>query len=151
MAESFSDIMSDYENKSIEELGSSLLARQQQIQKDRAKEAKKSRRVGQALALLGVGQKIFKNAYDKRMAELDKRELFLLSDNAFKIDFADNIETSLSLDVPPYSTQILIYPSTNPLNKLLVPNLNIFLQQKYQLESPLLPLVLEEYEHIHLQ
>lgn len=81
MAESFSDIMSDYENKSIEELGSSLLARQQQIQKDRAKEAKKSRRVGQALALLGVGQKIFKNAYDKRMAELDKRELFLLSDN----------------------------------------------------------------------
>ena len=81
MAESFSDIMSDYENKSIEELGSSLLARQQQIQEKRAKEAKKSRKVGQALALLGVGQKIFKNAYDKRMAELDKRELFLLSDN----------------------------------------------------------------------
>lgn len=81
MAESFSDIMSNYENKSIEELGSSLLARQQQIQEERAKEAKKSRKVGQALALLGVGQKIFKNAYSKRMQELDKEELFLLSDN----------------------------------------------------------------------
>ena len=81
MAESFSDIMSNYENKSIEELGSSLLARQQQIQEERAKEAKKSRKVGQALALLGVGQKIFKNALNKRMAEADKKELFLLSDN----------------------------------------------------------------------
>jgi len=81
MAESFSDIMSNYENKSIEELGSSLLSRQQQIQEERAKEAKKSRKVGQALALLGVGQKIFKNALNKRMAEADKKELFLLSDN----------------------------------------------------------------------
>jgi len=81
MADSFSDIMSNYENKSLEELGSSLLSRQQQINEDNAKEAKKSQRIGQALALIGVGQKVFKNAYNKRAAELDKQELFLLSNN----------------------------------------------------------------------
>ena len=81
MADSFSDIMGDYENKSLEELGSSLLSRQQQINQDNAKEAKKSQRVAQALALIGVGQKVFKNAYNKRADELDKQELFLLSNN----------------------------------------------------------------------
>tara|TARA_R110000868_G_scaffold218376_1_gene468617 strand:+ start:4937 stop:6664 length:1728 start_codon:yes stop_codon:yes gene_type:complete len=81
MADSFSDIMGDYENKSLEELGSSLLSRQAQINEDNAKEAKKSQRVGQALALIGVGQKVFKNAYNKRADELDKQELFLLSNN----------------------------------------------------------------------
>jgi hypothetical protein len=81
MADSFSDMLSNYEDKSLEELGSSLLSRQQQINEEKAKEAKKSKKIGQALALVGVGQKLFKNAYSKRIKELDKQEMFLLSNN----------------------------------------------------------------------
>lgn len=81
MADSFSDMLSNYEDKSLEELGSSLLSRQQQINEENAKEAKKSKKIGQALALVGVGQKLFKNAYSKRIKELDKQEMFLLSNN----------------------------------------------------------------------
>ena len=79
MAEDLNDIFTSYEDKSIEELGSSLLSRQAAINEKRAKEAKKSKKIGQALAAIGVGQKLFKNAYDRRMKELDKHELFLLS------------------------------------------------------------------------
>ena len=81
MADSFNDMLSNYEDKSLEELGSSLLSRQKQISEKNAKEAKKSKKVGQALALVGVGQKLFKNAYSKRIKELDKQEMFLLSNN----------------------------------------------------------------------
>ena len=79
MAEDLNDIFTSYGDKSLEELGSSLLSRQAEINKKRAKEAKKSKKIGQALAAIGVGQKLFKNAYNKRMKELDKHELFLLS------------------------------------------------------------------------
>jgi len=81
MAEDLNNIFQDFENKSVEELGSSLLSRQAEINKKQAKEAKKAKRIGQTLALIGVGQKIFKNAYNKRMKELDKHEMFLLSNN----------------------------------------------------------------------
>lgn len=81
MAEDLNNLFENFENKSLEELGSSLLSRQAEINKAQAKEARKSRRIGQALAVMGVGQKIFKNAYDKRIKELDKQELFLLSNN----------------------------------------------------------------------
>ena len=69
MAENLNDIFENFGNQSLEELGSSLLSRQEAINKEQAKEAKKSRRIGQALAILGVGQKIFKNAYNKRAKE----------------------------------------------------------------------------------
>lgn len=81
MAEDLNNIFQDFENKSVEELGSSLLSRQAEINKKQAKEAKKAKRIGQTLALIGVGQKIFKNSYNKRMKELDKHEMFLLSNN----------------------------------------------------------------------
>ena len=81
MAEDLNNIFQNFENKSIEELGSSLLSRQAEINKKQAKEAKKAKRIGQTLALIGVGQKIFKNAYNKRIKELDKHEMFLLSNN----------------------------------------------------------------------
>jgi len=79
MADSFSDIMSNYDSKSMEELGSSLLQKQSDDRAANNKRNKKSQRVGQALAVLGVGQKIFKNAYDKRKDELDKKGLFMMS------------------------------------------------------------------------
>ena len=81
MADDLNNLFENFEDKSIEELGSSLLGRQAAINKKQAKEAKKAKRIGQTLALIGVGQKIFKNSYNKRMQELDKHEMFLLSNN----------------------------------------------------------------------
>lgn len=81
MAENLNDIFENFGNQSLEELGSSLLSRQDAINKERAKEAKKSRRMGQALAILGVGQKIFKNAYNKRAKELDDLKVFEIANN----------------------------------------------------------------------
>jgi len=79
MADNLSDILGNYENQSIEELGNSLLQRQSDQREAQRKSDKKSAKIGQALAVLGVGQKIFKNAYGKRKDELDARESFLLS------------------------------------------------------------------------
>jgi len=76
MAESFSDIMSNYKNMSIEELGGSLLQRQSDQAAAAAKRAKKQDRVQQALALMLTGQAIFKGAYNKRSKELDDRMAF---------------------------------------------------------------------------
>lgn len=81
MAEDFSDIFANYGDKSIEELGSSLLSRQAEINQKRAKEAKKSKRIGQALAVIGVGQQLFKNAYNKREKEIEETKIFELSNN----------------------------------------------------------------------
>ena len=81
MAENFSDIFEGYEDKSIEELGSSLLSRQAEINQKRAKQAKKSRRIQQSLALIGVGQQLFKNAYNKREKEIEDYKIFQLSNN----------------------------------------------------------------------
>ena len=81
MAEDLNNLFQDFGDKSLEELGSSLLSRQAQINKRNQKKAEKSARIGQALAIMGVGQKIFKNSYDKRMKELDEKETFLLANN----------------------------------------------------------------------
>ena len=67
MAENFSDMFEGCEDKSIEELGSSLLSRQAEI--NQQQQAKKSRRIQQFLALIGVGQQLFKNVYNKREIE----------------------------------------------------------------------------------
>ena len=82
MTEDFNDIFENFGDKSLEELGSSLLSRQDAINKKRAKEAKKSKRIGQALAILGVGQKIFKNAYNQRAKEIDDEKIFEIADNS---------------------------------------------------------------------
>lgn len=79
MADNLSDILGNYENQSIEELGNSLLQRQSDQREAQRKSDRKSAKVGKALALLGVGQKIFKTAYGKRKDELDAKESFLLS------------------------------------------------------------------------
>lgn len=81
MADNFNDIFENYEDKSLGELGSSLLSRQASINEERAKQAKKSRRMGQTLALIGVGQRLFKNAYNKRAKEIDDLRIFEYSNN----------------------------------------------------------------------
>jgi hypothetical protein len=81
MAEDLNNLFENFQDKSLEELGSSLLSRQAEINKQQAKEARKSRRFGQALAVLGVGQQIFKNAYKKREKEIEDLKIFELSNN----------------------------------------------------------------------
>tara|TARA_B100001939_G_C16945737_1_gene620239 strand:- start:2168 stop:3745 length:1578 start_codon:yes stop_codon:yes gene_type:complete len=70
MATNFSDIMSNYQDMSVEELGTSLLARQEQQRAEVAKAAKKNRKVEQALGVLLAGQAVFKTAFNRRQEEL---------------------------------------------------------------------------------
>ena len=78
---SMENLISNYGDMSIEELGSSLLQRQSDIAAQRAKEAKKNRRFQQAIGLLTAGQAIFKNATQKRLKELDDLQAFNMQDN----------------------------------------------------------------------
>lgn len=78
---SMENLISNYGEMSIEELGSSLLQRQSDIAEQRAKEAKKNRRFQQAIGLLTAGQAIFKNATQKRLKELDELQSFNMQDN----------------------------------------------------------------------
>ena len=78
---SMENLISNYGDMSIEELGSSLLQRQSDIAAERAKEAKKNRRFQQAIGLLTAGQAIFKNAVQKRLKEADDELAFNLQDN----------------------------------------------------------------------
>ena len=71
----------DLNNISLEDLGSSLLSRQQKINEENQRRAKKQQRVTNALAVLGVGQKIFKNALNNRLKEIDNLQLFELQNN----------------------------------------------------------------------
>ena len=91
MAENLNNLFQNFEDKSLEELGSSLLSRQAEINKKNQKKAEKSARIGQALAIMGVGQKIFKNSYDKRMKELDEKETFLLANNKTQATDINNV------------------------------------------------------------
>jgi len=78
---SMENLINNYGDMSIEELGSSLLQRQSDIAEQRAKEAKKNRRFQQAIGLLTAGQAIFKNATQKRLKELDELQSFNMQDN----------------------------------------------------------------------
>ena len=91
MAEDLNNLFQDFEDKSLEELGSSLLSRQSEINKKNQKQAKKSEKIGRALTLMGVGQSIFKNAYDKRIKELNEKETFLLANNKSQAADINNV------------------------------------------------------------
>ena len=75
------DLNFDLNNISLEDLGSSLLSRQAKINKERQKTARKQQKIAGALAVLGAGQKIFKNALDNRLKEVDNLQLFELQNN----------------------------------------------------------------------
>lgn len=70
MATNFSDIVSDYDEMSFEELGTSLLARQEEQRKRAAKSSKKNQRVQQALGVLLATQGLFKSQLGKRLKEV---------------------------------------------------------------------------------
>ena len=65
------DIFGNMSNMSIDELGSSLLQRKAEQEREAAKKAKKNERIQQGLALLLMGQGIMKTQYKKRMKELE--------------------------------------------------------------------------------
>ena len=75
------DLNFDLNNISLEDLGSSLLARQAKINKQRQKTARRQQKIAGALAVLGAGQKIFRNALDNRLKEIDNLQLFELQNN----------------------------------------------------------------------
>ena len=91
MAEDLNNLFQNFENKSLEELGSSLLARKADINRQNQKQAKKSRRIGQALALMGAGQSIFKNALDKRLNELDEKGTLILGNQKNQAATINNV------------------------------------------------------------
>jgi len=66
----YSDIVNKYKDMSVEDLGTSLLQRQSDIQKQQAKRDRKDRRIQQGLAVLLAGQGLFKNAFKRRQQEL---------------------------------------------------------------------------------
>ena len=70
MATNFSDIVSDYDEMSFEELGTSLLERKESQRKQAAKTFKKSRKVQQALGVLLATQGLFKSQLGKRLQEV---------------------------------------------------------------------------------
>ena len=66
MVQKFSEIMDNYNDMSVAELGTSLLTRKEEQVRRQEKKDKKSERVQQALGLLLAGQGIFKSAYKRR-------------------------------------------------------------------------------------
>jgi len=144
MAENLNDIFENFGSQSLEELGSSLLSRQAEINRQQQKEAKKSRRIGQALALMGVGQKIFKNAYNKRAKELEDLKIFEIANNneqAKRINgmsnlvsvIPDNFEADKSLDER--VTAFMNSSNADLLEQKLGPTINTMLDNMSMFEG----------------
>ena len=63
------NLMANWDTMSMEELGSSLLARKGEMAARAAKQRKKDDRIAMAMGVLMAGQTIFKNAVDNRIEE----------------------------------------------------------------------------------
>ena len=63
------NLMANWDTMSMEQLGSSLLARKGEMAARAAKQRKKDDRVAMAMGVLMAGQTIFKNAVDNRIEE----------------------------------------------------------------------------------
>tara|TARA_R100001460_G_scaffold6145_3_gene16287 strand:+ start:2184 stop:5117 length:2934 start_codon:yes stop_codon:yes gene_type:complete len=109
MAESFSDIMKQYDDASISDVGNALLARKEQVQSEQRKRDKKDARTQQVLAVLLAGQGLFKNAFKRRQAELQNAQtLDLLNAESDALNIR-NISSVLSMVPEDFTKQ------TNPL------------------------------------
>ena len=91
MADTFSDVMKNYSNMSVSEVGSSLLQQKDTRERQAAKADKKSNRVQQALGLLLAGQSVFKGAYNKRAKELEDAYTFELANNKTQAQEINNV------------------------------------------------------------
>jgi len=84
MVQKFSEIMDNYNDMSVAELGTSLLTRKEEQVRRQQEENKKSEKVQQALGLLLAGQGIFKSAYKRRVKELDDLYKLNTQDNDYQ-------------------------------------------------------------------
>ena len=91
MADNFSDIMKNYKDMSVSEIGTSLLQQKETRDRQAAKASKKNQRVQQALGLLLAGQSIFKGAYKKREKELEDAYTFELANNKTQAQEINNV------------------------------------------------------------
>jgi hypothetical protein len=83
MAE-MSEIMDNYKDMSVSELGSSLLQRKEERAKEARRSSRKQQKIEQALGLLLAGQAVFKTAYKKREKELNDSLAFELTNNDYQ-------------------------------------------------------------------
>ena len=70
----YSDIVSNYKNMSVSELGGSLLQRKGEIAEKQRKRDRKDMRIQQALGVLLAGQGLMKNAFKRRQKELANQQ-----------------------------------------------------------------------------
>ena len=107
MADNLQNLVADMDNMSLEDLGGSLLARQSKINAEREKQARKSQKITNALALIGIGQALTKDAFKKRTAELDNIEAFSGKNNDYqaeqwriKANVINKLENQVDFDSP---------------------------------------------------
>jgi len=81
MADEIGNLVSNMDNMSLEDIGSSLLSRQARLNAEAAKEAKKQARIQNVLGLLGVGIAITKDAKKRRLAELEEKKVWERGDD----------------------------------------------------------------------
>ena len=86
MADNLGNIISNMDNMSIEELGSSLLTRQSKINAEREKEARKSQKIQNALALIGIGQALTKDAVKKRSEYINQTQTQEMANNQYQAE-----------------------------------------------------------------
>jgi len=86
MADDLGNIISNMDNMSIEELGSSLLTRQSKINAEREKEARKSQKIQNALALIGIGQALTKDAVKKRSEYINQTQTQEMANNPYQAE-----------------------------------------------------------------
>ena len=70
----YSDIISNYKNMSVSELGGSLLQRKGEIADKQRKQDRKAMRIQQAFGVLLAGQGLMKNAFKRRQKELTNQQ-----------------------------------------------------------------------------
>ena len=74
-------VVENYADMNLDELGSSLLQKKSERERQAAKSARKNEKVQKALALLLMGQGIMKSQYAKRAKELEELHKFELLNN----------------------------------------------------------------------
>tara|TARA_R100001460_G_scaffold457_2_gene2132 strand:- start:1 stop:1683 length:1683 start_codon:yes stop_codon:yes gene_type:complete len=144
MADNLNDVFENFGSQSLEELGSSLLSRQAEINKKQAKEAKKSQKIARVLGLIGVGQQVFKGAYNKRAKEIEDLKIFEIANNneqAKRINgmsnlvsvIPDNFEADKSLDER--VTAFMNSSNADLLEQKLGPTINTMLDNMSMFEG----------------
>lgn len=115
------NLISNYGDMSIEELGGSLLQRQSDIAAEQAKEDKKNRKFQQAMGVLMAGQAVFKSAYNKREKEIEARKIFQQSNNATQAKEINTISNVLS-----------VMPETWHEDKPIEERVELFMDSEYK-------------------